>query len=372
MDAIALAAAGLPHVVAPLGTALTENQIEILWRSVERPALCFDGDNAGQKAAMRAASRALPLLRPGHSLDFVMMPQGQDPDDVLRTQGRAAMEALINARIPLVDLLWRHELNAAPLTTPEEKAHLRTRLRAHVEAIADREVRRHYADAFEERLQALFARQKPAFTPRAQGQKQNGRGRVPFTPPPTAPLSDTKGVGQSGMMDRLTRSVIAGLLRYPDRIDAHFEALMGFHCADAMLDRILARLIADAPAKETLDATGLDILRGDTQLYNSARELLRADGLRFTFTAPLGVGTAPDGPPISAPHERQVTQAKTDLDEAIRVMVARPMLLHSLAEATASFERDMTDDAFLEQQRLRQELNDLDGRLADLMQRDEL
>ena len=221
-------------------------------------------------------------------------------------------------------------------------------------------------------MQALFARQKPAFTPRAQGQKPSGRGRAPFTPPPTAPLSDTKNVGQSGMMDRLTRAVIAGLLRYPDRIEPHFEALMAFQCADPVLDKILARMISAAPAKETLDATGLDILRGDTQLYNSARELLRADGLRFTFTVPLNAGNAPDGPPNSAPHERLVTQAKADLDEAIRVMVARPMLNASLAEATASFERDMTDDAFLEQQRLRQDLNDLDGRLADLMQRDEI
>ncbi len=372
MDAIALAAAGFSHVVAPLGTAMTETQIEMLWRSVERPTLCFDGDNAGQKAAMRAAARALPLLRPGHSLDFVLMPQGQDPDDVLRAQGRSAMESLINARIPLVDLLWRHELNAAPLNTPEEKAHLRTRLRAHVEAITDIEVRRHYADAFEEQLQTLFARTRPAFTPRAAGQKwQPGRGQGKFNPGPAAPLTDTKGVGQSGMMDTLPRAVIAGLLRYPARIEAHFEALMGFTCADTTLDRLLARLITAMPDKETLDESALDILMGDTQLYNCARELLRADGLRFTFTQPR---TSADGPNAASDpvlQQRQMNMAMADLDEAIRVMVTRPVLIASLAEATAWFERDMTDESFAEQQRLRRELNDLDGRLADLMQRDD-
>jgi DNA primase len=372
MDAIALAAAGLPHVVAPLGTALTETQIEMLWRSVERPALCFDGDNAGQKAAMRAATRALPLLRPGHSLDFVLMPQGQDPDDVLRAQGKAAMESLINARIPLVDLLWRHELNAAPLSTPEEKAHLRTRLRTHVEGIADKEVRRHYADAFEEQLQTLFARTRPAFTPRPAGQKwQGGRGLGKFTPGPAAPLTDTKDVGQSGMMDTLPRAVIAGLLRYPARIEPHFEALMGFTCADVTLDRLLAWLITKLPDKETLDEKGLDILMGDTQLYNCARELLRADGLRFTFTLPQ---SSADGPKLASDpvlQQRQMNIAMADLDEAIRVMVTRPMLIATLAEATALFERDMTDESFAEQQRLRRELNDLDGRLADLMQRDD-
>ena len=371
MDAIALAAAGLGHVVAPLGTALTETQIEMLWRSVERPALCFDGDNAGQKAAMRAATRALPLLRPGHSLDFVLMPQGQDPDDVLRAQGRGAMEALINARIPLVDLLWRHELGAAPLTTPEEKAHLRTRLRAHVEAIADKEVRRHYADAFEEQLQTLFTRARPAFTPRANGNaRPQKRGFGQFTPPPAQPLSDTKTVGQGRMHDTLTRAVIAGLLRYPARLEAHFDALMDFTPADPTLDRLLAKLIDCAGGKETLDESALDKLLGDTQLYNCAIELLRADGLSFTFTRPRVAADGQIEPAAAQTIRAKESEANADLDEAIRVLVMRPVLADALTTATMAFRHDTTDENFAEQQRLRAQMDDFDRRLADLMQRD--
>ena len=104
---------------APNGTALTEGQLERLWRLAPAPILCFDGDNAGKKAAIRAAIRALPLLGPEKTLRFVELPAGQDPDDVVKTGGREAMEALLAEPEPLVDRLWRHEHDAEPLTTPE-------------------------------------------------------------------------------------------------------------------------------------------------------------------------------------------------------------------------------------------------------------
>src|SRR6185436_21131832 len=92
MDVVALAAAGIEDAVAPMGTAMTERQIELLWRLTEKPILCFDGDAAGKRAAMRAAVRALPMLRPGHSLQFVSLPTGMDPDDLLKAKGRDAFE----------------------------------------------------------------------------------------------------------------------------------------------------------------------------------------------------------------------------------------------------------------------------------------
>src|SRR6185312_16886381 len=122
MDVIALAAAGIEEAVAPMGTALTERQIELLWRLAEVPILCFDGDAAGQRAAMRAAVRALPLLRPGHSLSFVHLPAGLDPDDLLRKQGRGAMDRLLGEPHSLLEMIWRHESSAAPLRSPEDKA----------------------------------------------------------------------------------------------------------------------------------------------------------------------------------------------------------------------------------------------------------
>ena len=120
MDVIALDRAGIAEVVAPNGTALTEGQLERLWRLDPSPILCFDGDNAGQKAAIRAATRALPLLRPDRTLRFVELPAGQDPDDVdPNAGGREAFEALLASPEPLDARLWRHELDAEPLTTPE-------------------------------------------------------------------------------------------------------------------------------------------------------------------------------------------------------------------------------------------------------------
>jgi DNA primase len=140
MDVIALAAAGIGECVAPLGTALTEQQIELLWRHVDSPILCFDGDTAGQRAAMRAVTRALPLLRPSHSLKIVQLPAGLDPDDLVKREGKDAMERLLGEASSLIKRLWSHERDAVPLATPEEKAGLKARLLGHVETIGDADI----------------------------------------------------------------------------------------------------------------------------------------------------------------------------------------------------------------------------------------
>ena len=124
MDVIALDRAGIAEVVAPNGTAVTEAQLERMWRLDGQPICCFDGDAAGQKAAVRAALRALPHLAPERTLRFVALPLGQDPDDVIRSGGREAIEALLSAPDPLVKRLWRHEVEAASLDTPEARAGL--------------------------------------------------------------------------------------------------------------------------------------------------------------------------------------------------------------------------------------------------------
>jgi DNA primase len=121
MDVIALDQAGIGEVVAPLGTALTEAQLERLWRLEPQPVCCFDGDAAGQKAAVRAATRALPHLSPERTLRFVALPPGEDPDDVVKKGGKAAFEALLDEAEPLVERLWRHEVEASPLDTPEAR-----------------------------------------------------------------------------------------------------------------------------------------------------------------------------------------------------------------------------------------------------------
>ena len=171
MDVVALAAAGIGEAVAPLGTALTEEQIERLWRLTETPTLCFDGDAAGQRAAARAIVRALPLLRPGHSLRIAVLPAGLDPDDLIKQQGLAAMEAVLGAARPMVEVLWDIEQKAAPFATPEDKAGLKARLMTHVETIGDNDIKALYRRELLDRFGALAypQRERPAFQPSPRG-----------------------------------------------------------------------------------------------------------------------------------------------------------------------------------------------------------
>ncbi len=155
MDVIALANAGIHDAVAPLGTALTETQIELLWRMVERPVLCFDGDAAGQRAAMRAISRALPLLKPSHSLGIARLPSGMDPDDLLRKKGRTALDDVLESADTLLNTIWNFERDAQPLATPEDKAGLKARLLAHVDLIQDADIRALYKRELLERFSAF-------------------------------------------------------------------------------------------------------------------------------------------------------------------------------------------------------------------------
>ncbi len=152
MDVVALTEGGFGEAVAPLGTALTEDQVKLMWRVVPEPILCFDGDSAGKKAAFRAVDTALPHLKPGMSVAFAFLPDGLDPDDLIRQQGAAAMQDVLARTLPLIDMLWDREVNAAPTTTPEQRASLETRLKALAATIADPVVRSHYDRELRDRL----------------------------------------------------------------------------------------------------------------------------------------------------------------------------------------------------------------------------
>ncbi len=158
MDVIALNRAGLVHSVAPLGTALTEDQLRLLWRAGPEPVICLDGDSAGQRAAGLAAERALPLLEPGKTLRFVFLPDGQDPDDVLRAKGAEALRNLLADTRRLVDMLWEREWALEPLDDPDRRAGFRRRLRALTAKIADPDVKAEYKAEFDRRLSEAFGR----------------------------------------------------------------------------------------------------------------------------------------------------------------------------------------------------------------------
>ncbi|MDQ6702852.1 MAG: DNA primase [Pseudomonadota bacterium] len=156
VDVIAMISAGFDATVAPLGTALTPDQCELLWKMAEEPILCFDGDRAGRKAAYRAIDMALPLIGPGRSLGFALLPEGQDPDDLVRTSGREAIAQLLSRALPLADLIWVRETENRIFATPERRTGLERRLSEIAREIRDEALRRHYKAAFKERLFQLF------------------------------------------------------------------------------------------------------------------------------------------------------------------------------------------------------------------------
>jgi DNA primase len=360
MDVIALAEAGIGDAVAPLGTALTENQLGLIWRMVPVPVLCFDGDAAGQKAAMRAAMRALPLLRPGFSLAFATLPAGQDPDDLVRARGAAGFAEILDGAQPLVERLWAHEVAAGPLATPEERAALKTRLLAHADAIEDADVRHHYREAFRERLDTLFTRKAPERGPRVPWAPQSPRGgNRRFAPDPRLqpPGDETRSIGQIGIGGHFASALIGGLLRYPVALRRHEEALCRLAIADPGDAELLGVMLDTAMRQEGLDTEGLLAILEPMKVYNRATTLLRADGMHFSFNRRLD---SKDG--ADAAQET----ALRDLDEYIGVLVTQPEIRARLAEATADFQRTMDDAGLERQQKLRAMDEDLTRRLAAL------
>lgn len=176
MDVIALHAAGFENAVAPLGTALTERQMELLWRMHSEPILCFDGDGAGLKAAYRAIDMALPIIQPGRSVRFAMLPEDKDPDDLIQDQGPEAMREVLDGALPLAQMVWNREISSGTYDTPERRAELETRLRQIVSSIRDENVRRHYGQDIAGRLSAYFSGGNQKSSPQ-QRNNNGGRGQ---------------------------------------------------------------------------------------------------------------------------------------------------------------------------------------------------
>ncbi len=259
MDVIALHQAGVENAVAPLGTALTENQLELLWRMSPEPVLCFDGDGAGLRAAHRAADLALPHIKPGRTVRFALLPDGKDPDDLVRQEGRAPFDQVMAQAKPLAEMIWIREAGNGTFETPEKRAELEARLKQTVAVIADEGVRRFYQQHMRERLNAFFrpdagqGGQRQPFAPRG-GRGQGGPGG-----------SGARGNGQAGfgasrplgVSDRLARS---GLVR-------------GYQELPALREVVLAITIVNHPQlllEEYDEIAAIDFENKDLQRFWSA------------------------------------------------------------------------------------------------------
>lgn len=210
MDVIALSQAGIIASVAPLGTALTEDQIRGLWRLAPEPVLCFDGDTAGQRAAGRVAERVLPMLQPGKSLRFALLPAGEDPDSLIGRQGASVMRQVLDAAQPLSDVLWRLEAGAGPVDTPERRADLQVRLGKRVNEIGDPAVREYYREAVRDRLRAAF---------RSEGYARRGG---------TAPRGNSGAHIRNRLRQqnhREQQAILAALINHPPLRDIFDETL---------------------------------------------------------------------------------------------------------------------------------------------------
>jgi DNA primase len=346
MDVIALDRAGISEVVAPNGTALTEGQLERLWRLDPSPILCFDGDNAGRKAATRAATRALPLLRPDRTLRFVELQAGQDPDDVIKSGGREAFEALLANPEPLDARLWRYELEVEPLTTPEAWAGLKERLIAHASTIGHADLSRIYREDW---LDRFFKQRRPdgtsaprTFTPHLRGSFKNGR----FVPPPPPVGSSARAIASSGIDVPTARALILGFANFPEELPAHCEQLASLPITDKSTAKIRDELVNAAFAGAALDQSAINTILGS----DGAMGAKGPRTMGFSFTR----------------RDSDPDRARSDLAAALEVLAAKGEVEKALEHATERLERDFTAEAYEEQQRLKEAQRGLRQRLASL------
>ncbi|CCM76681.1 DNA primase [Rhizobium mesoamericanum] len=228
MDVIALHQAGIENAVAPLGTALTESQLELLWKMTPQPVLCFDGDSAGVRAANRAADLALPHIKPGRTVRFALLPDGKDPDDLVRNEGRAPFDKVMSQAKPLAEMIWAREINTGQFETPEAKAELEARLKQLVAIIADENVRRHYQQDMRDRLNGFF---QPQFQNRGNERRSFDRGG-----------GQSRGRGNDGSRGpRLSGGGISDRLARSGLVKGHQET-------PALRESVLALTVINHPA----------------------------------------------------------------------------------------------------------------------------
>jgi DNA primase len=258
MDVIALHRAGFDNAVAPLGTALTEAQIEWMWRSVAEPILCLDGDAAGQRAAIRAAERALPILKPGKSLRFASLPVPEDPDSLIEKSGPGAMQAVCDQARPLGDTLWQAKFANLPLATPEQRAGVERQIKEFLGVIPDSGLRHDYIFDFVGRLRQAARAQKPVTawiggkfqrrqTPKTMiyaARNENGAvavmGRRPMMLPPAAEHTQEK-------------LMILMVLEQPWLLDEVAESLGEVQFSDSNLDKLRQDVLIHAHTYGSLD-----------------------------------------------------------------------------------------------------------------------
>src|SRR6476659_1425333 len=359
VDVIAMVTAGFPATVAPLGTALTEDQLALLWKMADEPVLCFDGDGAGLRAAYRAVDLAMPRLRPGKSLKFALLPQGQDPDDLVRSGGREAVSDVIAAARPLAGMLWARETEGHSFDTPERRAALEARVNEVTAAIADDAVRKYYRQDFSARLSQFFAPERAQQgearwrqprsganwrEPRPGGnwrQRRNSewqRGDAPRPAGRSTPYvvlsqqlaSSPVHRGHRTAVPRREALILQAALNYPWLLHDHLEELASLEFRHADAERLKSALI-DIAAHSAGHAAMFDAEALKAEL--AARNLTEAmQRIALSITTPSVWGARPE----AAPDDVLVTWTQ---------LVALHRQWHSLTRELKDAEQALGQDA---------------------------
>ena len=362
VDVIAMHRAGLAFAVAPLGTALTAEQLALLWRMAPEPVLCFDGDAAGLKAAWRALDLALPLLKPGHSLKFALLPEGQDPDDLLNAQGAEAVKSVVAAAEPLSDMLWRRALAENDRATPERKAQFERDLRALIGQIGEETVRRHYLADLSARLDKLWQRGG-----KSEWRMANRGRRKPYSPfatrhspqkpwdvaePPSPQLKALAGQGGlNRSVERRERMIVLTMINHPELIHEFLDEFAAVELQARELDSIRTQIIDSAALGSGLDGPGLRAHLLDRGLGPLLDRLeTQAKRLNDWF---LGSGAAHD-------------DARTGLRQMIALHRKTVTLERELKAAEAAFAADPTEENLDALNAVREQLSSHAGSEANI------
>ena len=274
MDVIALVQAGFEGAVAPLGTALTDEHLGLLWKMADSPVLCFDGDVAGQRAASKSMDIMLPMLKPGVSAKIVTLPDGVDPDDLIQKEGRQGFEALLSTATPLSEAVWDRETRSVNADTPEAKAALEHRLKSIANEIGDQSVRKHYGQAFNDKLYRYF-RPKRQYTGQYQGNGARNQNNSGFRREAGRDARGAVSVGRGGyqVSSSLKKTlapnsaatgvasreavIIAGLINHPELVERHLEDLAEIDLTSKVVRRILDVVMSQITADPEIENVAL-------------------------------------------------------------------------------------------------------------------
>ena len=291
LDVIAAVSAGFEGTVAPLGTAMTEEHLQMLWQMTPDPVLCFDGDKAGLKAAERAADLVMPHLKPGFTVRIATLPEGQDPDDLIKAQGRGAFADVIDRARSLSDVIWSMETGGLVPETPEARAALQARLRERANSIGDSSVRFHYAQAFDEKLRAFLAPvRQNRFEPRGGQQRygQSGAYGYPGRGTPRLVVSDTlrnSRLLKPGSVAEATpreAAIIVALINHPALAESRLETLAELELPSPGARSLLVTMLDLVTRDHDISGTDLSAAlgaRGFGETIERMRQVLRQQGV---------------------------------------------------------------------------------------------